>query len=61
MVHLTLTGFYAGTPICGGAKGPDDTGMHYSLVGDEAIEKMHKDGTLCPGCYSAHIDVSNEE
>jgi len=56
MKHLTHTGYYAGRPICGQVRQPDDTGEHYGIA-DERYEREHAAGTLCPACYAEHLVV----
>jgi hypothetical protein len=51
--HLTLTGFYAGAPICGSTeKTPDDAHACYAPIEREAYRKL-----VCPACLRAWADA----
>ena len=55
MRHLTLSGYYAGKPICGIPKNTEDIYQHYSLT--YTIEHLDD---LCPKCKQIYVDMENE-
>lgn len=60
MKHLTHVGYWAGKPICGAVRQPEDTGEHYGIA-DERYKREHEAGTLCDGCYKEHLAVIADE
>ena len=58
MIHLTLTGFYAGQPICGSERKETDTGVH--CVYAPLIKDEYR-ATVCPDCLKAYANSYDEE
>lgn len=57
-MHLTMTGVYAGTPICGEVKEPHDEGVHMIYAPLDNPEFRAK---VCPKCLAAYVDSFEED
>lgn len=57
-IHLTLTGVYAGTPICGAIREPHDDGVHMIYA---PLDNPEWRAQVCPDCLKAYIDSFEPE
>lgn len=57
MRHITLTGYYAGTPICGAARNTD--GDRYAHPG-EWLDNPAALTDLCPICRKVWDDIGED-
>ena len=48
MIHLTFTGYYAGTPLCGCERNSEDTFLHAVYAPKAMING--EDKTVCKEC-----------
>lgn len=55
MIHLTLTGYLAGTPICLTESNVDDTYVHAIYY-----ERIQDKENVCPECVKVLNEVDNE-
>ncbi len=56
--HLTLTGYYAGQPICGGKR---DEGEHYIHAAYSPIHKPSFRDTVCVECLKVYAESYDED
>jgi hypothetical protein len=57
-LHLTMTGVYAGQPICSAVKEPHDEGIHMIYA---PLDKPEFRSTVCPQCIAAYVDSFDED
>ena len=59
MIHLTHTGYYAGLPYCGAARGIE--GEKYAHPNVKFLEKQENREKVCPECLKIWDDAANGE
>ena len=57
-IHLTMTGVFAGTPICGNARQPNDEGVHMIYA---PLDNAKWRAKVCPDCLKAYVDSFEPE
>ena len=58
MIHLTLTGFYAGTLICGAERSADNQHAHAVMA---PLHNPNYRAKVCPQCLKVYAESYEEE
>lgn len=60
MRHLTHTGYWAGSPICGKPKAEEDTGWHAVWLTNQQMAEYRQSEDRCPDCLAVWDSLDNE-
>lgn len=58
MLHLTHTGFYAGRPICGAERSPEDRHIHAVYA---PLDNAELRGQVCPDCLKVWTNSYDDD